>query len=432
MSIPTPPPTDIKPELDKRDVVADQPLEQAIESEGTIRVSEDILPLPELTPQQAGIIPHQPPLADPDDQPSVATLSQWQLIRRRFAKHKLAVASFYLLIILYFLAIFAEFFAPYTNSWKDVQMTYCPPQPILFNFERGLHTEKLQRVIEPITAQNYFINTGETIPLGFFVKGDPYVMWGLIPMDRHFFGVSNYKASASQHGNTFYLLGADKYGRDLWSRLVYGARISLSIGLVSIIVTFVLGAIIGGISGYVGGGVDTFIQRVIEVINSFPHLPLWLAFAAVMPSSWSPIQTYFAITIVLSLLGWTGLARVVRGKILSLREEDYAVAARLLGASHSRVIFLHLLPGFSSHIIVSLSMGVPGMILGETALSFLGLGLRPPVVSWGVMLQDCLNLDVVANYPWLLMPVVMIILTVLAFNFFGDGMRDAADPYASR
>ena len=181
-----------------------------------------------------------------------------------------------------------------------------------------------------------------------------------------------------------------------------------------------------------GGTLVPFIQRVIEVMNSFPHLPLWLAFAAVLPSDWSPIQTYFAITIVLSLLGWTGLARVVRGKILSLREEDYAVAARLLGASHGRIIFRHLLPGFTSHIIVSLSLSVPGMILGETALSFLGLGLRPPVVSWGVMLQDTLNIDVVANYPWLLMPVIMIVLTVLSFNFFGDGMRDAADPYSSK
>jgi peptide/nickel transport system permease protein len=216
------------------------------------------------------------------------------------------------------------------------------------------------------------------------------------------------------------------------SRLIYGARISLSIGLVSIVVTFLLGAVIGGISGYAGGAVDNLIQRVIEIINSFPQLPLWLALAAVLPGDWSPLQTYFAITIVLSLLGWTGLARVVRGKILSLREEDYAVAARLLGASHARVIFRHLLPGFTSHIIVSLSLSVPAMILGETALSFLGLGLRPPVVSWGVMLQETLNMDVVANYPWLLMPVVLIILTVLAFNFFGDGMRDAADPYSSK
>jgi peptide/nickel transport system permease protein len=213
---------------------------------------------------------------------------------------------------------------------------------------------------------------------------------------------------------------------------VYGSRISLSIGIVAIVVTFILGVTIGGISGYVGGRTDNLIQRSIEIINAFPRLPLWLALGALMPDDWGPIQVYFGITVVLSLLGWTGLARVVRGKLLSLREEDYAVAARLLGAGHGRVIFRHLLPGFTSHIIVSLTLCVPGMILGETSLSFLGLGLRPPVVSWGVMLQDCMNMQAVANYPWLLLPAVFIILTVLSCNFLGDGLRDAADPYSAR
>ncbi len=358
----------------------------------------------------------------------VATLSQWQLIALRFGKHHLAVASLFLLMVLYSLALFAEFFAPYTRGWNNVEMIYAPPQLPKFSLQHGFYVENVTRQIDPISLKNYYLKTDDIVPLGFFVRGEPYKLWGVIDADRHLFGVRD----AAQENYTFYFLGADKYGRDVWSRLIYGARISLSIGIVSIIATFLLGATIGGVSGYVGGTLDTFIQRVIEVMNSFPHLPLWLAFAAVLPSDWSPVQTYFAITIVLSLLGWTGLARVVRGKILSLREEDYAVAARLLGASHSRIIFRHLLPGFTSHIIVSLSLSVPGMILGETALSFLGLGLRPPVVSWGVMLQECLNIDVVANYPWLLMPVVMIVLTVLAFNFFGDGMRDAADPYASR
>ncbi|MES2460416.1 MAG: ABC transporter permease [Armatimonadota bacterium] len=364
---------------------------------------------------------------------AAATLSQWQLISLRFSKHHLAVGSLLLLMVLYSVALFAEFCAPYSSGWSNVNMIYAPPQLPKYSASAGLHVDRMERRINPLTLKNYYLRTQDTVPVGFFVKGEPYKLWGLIPSDRHLFGVRDFAAANTlDKPGTFFFLGADKYGRDVCSRLVYGARISLSIGIVSIIATFFLGAVIGGISGYVGGGVDTFIQRVIEVINSFPHLPLWLAFAAVLPSDWSPLQTYFAITMVLSLLSWTGLARVVRGKILSLREEDYAVAARLLGASHSRIIFRHLLPGFTSHIIVSLSLSVPGMILGETALSFLGLGLRPPVVSWGVMLQDCLNIDVVANYPWLLMPVVMIVLTVLAFNFFGDGMRDAADPYSSR
>jgi peptide/nickel transport system permease protein len=365
----------------------------------------------------------------PGERSSAATLSQWQLIWLRFSRHWLALASLYVLIVLYGVAVFAEFFAPYGSGTKDVNMIYCPPQIPALTFRDGLHVGKLQREIDPITLRNYYVETAGTIPLGFFVRGEPYRLWGLIPLDRHFFGA---RAANGKTPASFFLFGADKYGRDVLSRLIYGSRISLSIGIVSIIVTFILGAAIGGVSGYLGGPVDNFIQRMIEVISSFPQLPLWLALAAVMPKDWSAINTYFAITIVLSLLGWTGLARVIRGKILSLREEDYAVAARLLGASHTRIIARHLLPGFTSHIIVSLSLSVPGMILGETALSFLGLGLRPPVVSWGVMLQDSMKIDVVANYPWLLMPVVLITITVLAFNFFGDGMRDAADPYSSR
>jgi peptide/nickel transport system permease protein len=396
-----------------------------------IRLPGDLIPAEPELPHS-----HDP---DPDratrelaGKTATANLSQWQLITRRFAKHRLAVASLFLLMVLYSLAVFAEVVAPYTRGWGNVGMIYAPPQLPKFSFSEGLYVDRLERRIDPITLRNYYLKTSGTTKLGFFVKGEPYKMWGLIPSDRHIFGVRDAASDSVDHPNTFYFLGADKYGRDIWSRLIYGARVSLSIGIVSIISTFLLGAVIGGISGYVGGRADNLIQRVIEVINSFPQLPLWLAFAAVLPSDWSPVQTYFAITIVLSLLSWTGLARVVRGKILSLREEDYAVAARLLGASHGRIIFRHLLPGFTSHIIVSLSLSVPGMILGETALSFLGLGLRPPVVSWGVMLQECLNIDVVANYPWLLMPVVLIVLTVLAFNFFGDGMRDAADPYASK
>ncbi len=225
---------------------------------------------------------------------------------------------------------------------------------------------------------------------------------------------------------------ADQYGHDIFSRVLYGARVSLSIGMLAIFITSILGIVIGGVSGYLGGKVDEFIQRGIEIVNAFPQLPLWIALAAILPADWPLLLVYLAITVVLSLLGWTGLARVVRGKILSLREEDYAVAARLLGAGHRRVLFRHLVPGFTSHIIVVLTLSVAAMILGETALSFLGLGLRPPVVSWGVMLQDAMHLQAVANYPWILLPVIPIIVTVLAFNFLGDGLRDAADPYGGK
>ncbi len=359
---------------------------------------------------------------------STPSLGQWQLIGRRFAKHRAATASLYLLLALYLVALFAEFVAPHNPSWHNTDMIYAPPQPPAFNLRDGLHVRGLQRHIDPVTLKNSYIRTDEVIPLGLFVRGEPYRLWGLIPFDRHLIGPRDGKADAPP----FYFLGADKYGRDIFSRLVFGARVSLSIGLVAIAVTFLIGVSVGGVSGYVGGGTDNFIQRFIEVVNSFPQLPLWLALAAVLPADWPPMQTYFAITILLSLLGWTGLARVVRGKVLALREEDYAVAARLLGAGHGRVIFRHLLPGVTSHIIVSLTLSVPAMILGETALSFLGLGLRPPVVSWGVMLQDCMNMDVVANYPWLLAPVLAIILAVLAFNFLGDGLRDAADPYGGK
>ena len=357
-------------------------------------------------------------------------LTQWQLIARAFAKHRLAVVSLHVLAVLYILAAFVEIFAPYTPAWKDLDHIYAPPQLPVYSWTHGWHVKAVVRHVDPITFRSAYVeDAGSIIPLSFFVRGEPYELWGLIHMDRHFFGV-DLSAYTGKGVPTFYLMGADKYGHDLLSRILYGARISLSVGIVGIVLTFVLGLAIGGISGYVGGAVDNVIQRGIEIADAFPKLPLWLALGAVMPPDWSPLRVYFGITIVLSLLGWTQLARVVRGKILSLREEDYAIAARLLGANHSRVIFRHLLPGFTSHIIVALTLSVPGMILGETSLSFLGMGLRPPVVSWGVLLQDCMNLQAVGNYPWLLLPVVFIVLTVLCYNFLGDGLRDAADPYA--
>jgi peptide/nickel transport system permease protein len=366
-----------------------------------------------------------------------AVRSPWELTRRRFARHRLGLGAFYLLGVFYLMAACCEFFAPATREWRDLGHSYCPPQPLHFSFADGLHTGAMRRLDHPVTfARTYVEDLSVKIPLGFFVRGEPYALFGLVPLDRHFFGVDHARLAAagrtSDPDAVFYLLGADKYGHDVLTRLIYGARISLSVGLISIVVTFVLGIVLGGISGYVGGGWDNLIQRGIEVINALPQLPLWLAVGAIFPADWSPLTVYFCVTLALSLLGWTGLARVVRGKILALREEDYATAARLLGASHVRVLFRHLVPGFASHIIVTLTLAVPGMILGETVLSFLGLGLRPPIVSWGVMLQDCQNLQTVGHYPWLLAPALFIILTILSFNFAGDALRDAADPYSER
>ena len=364
---------------------------------------------------------------------ALGSLSQKQLIWRAFARHRLAMASFYLLAVMYTLALGCEFFAPYSPQWKNLDFAYCPPQPLRFDFEHGLHVRGMRQSIDPVTLKkDYVEDPADIIPFSFFAKGEPYELMGLFSGDRHFLGVDGASSKDAGAAPPFFILGADRYGRDILSRIIYGTRISLSVGIVAIAVTFILGISIGGISGYVGGRADNMIQRTIEIINAFPQLPLWLALGASMPPEWSPLRTYFAITIVLSLLSWTGLARVVRGKLLSLREEDFAVAARLLGADHGRIIFRHLLPGLTSHIIVVLTLTVPGMILGETSLSFLGLGLRSPVVSWGVMLQDCMKMEVVANYPWLLFPLFFIVITVLCFNFVGDGMRDAADPYASR
>lgn len=358
----------------------------------------------------------------------VGSLSQWQLIRLRFSRHRLAVISLRVLALFYFVAFFVEFFAPYSKSFHDLDHMYSPPQLPRFSFSKGIYVHSVILKTDPISfRRSYIVDRENPVKLGFFVKGESYKMWGLFPWNRHVFGVKNPEQKGTK--TTFFLLGGDKYGHDLFSRILYGARISLSVGLIGIAISFILGLTIGGISGYASGLVDTLIQRAIEILNAFPKLPLWLALGAMMPSDWSPLKNYFAITIVLSMMGWTRLARVVRGKILSLREEDYAVAARLLGASNGRIIFKHLLPGFTSHIIVSLTLTVPAMILGETSLSFLGLGLRPPVVSWGVLLQDCMNMQVVSNYPWLLLPVIFIVAMVLCFNFLGDGLRDAADPY---
>lgn len=362
----------------------------------------------------------------------IGVLSQWQLIRRGFARHKLAVAGLFMLIVLYTTAVLAEFVAPYPPGQKDHLYAYAPPQLVRLSLSEGLHVRAVTKAADPVTLKSTYIEDPElVVPISFFAKGEPYKLWGLIPMTRRLLTMDRTEMTPAQEAAnpSFLVLGADRYGRCLFSRMIFGARVSLSVGLIAIVVTFILGVSIGGISGYMGGSVDNLIQRGIEIINAFPRLPLWLGLAAAMPPDWSPLKTYFSITIVLSLLSWTGLARVVRGKILTLREEDYAMAARLLGASHARVLFRHLIPGFTSHIIVMLTLTVPDMILGETSLSFLGLGLRAPVVSWGVLLQDCMSMQTISHYPWLLIPLFPIVVVVLCFNFLGDGLRDAADPY---
>lgn len=364
------------------------------------------------------------------------SLSQWQLIVRRFKRHKLAVASLFVLAFLYLMGLLADIVAPYDSDQRHLDHAYAPPQTLQWNWQDGVHVKALQQHTDPVTFRKSYTELPQAVPLRWLAQGSEVELFGVIPARRLLSVDPQALARATARGSgavvpTFFLLGADKYGRDIFSRSVHGARISLSVGLVGIVLTFVLGMTIGGISGYLGGRVDNLIQRGIEILQAFPQLPLWIALAAVLPGDWSALKVYFAITLLLGLLNWTGLARVVRGKILSLREEDYAVAARLLGASHSRILFRHLMPGFTSHIIVALTLSVPGMILGETALSFLGLGLRPPIVSWGVMLQDCLDVKAVRFYPWLLMPAGFIVSVVMCFNFLGDGLRDAADPYGS-
>ncbi|KAF2958567.1 peptide ABC transporter permease [Thermotoga sp. Ku-13t] len=350
--------------------------------------------------------------------------SEWKLIWWRFKKNKLAVFGLIVLFVLYVLGIFCEFFAPYNPDKIYSTYVYAPPQRIHF-FKDGKLTRpfvygfKIER--DPQTLRKiYKEDPSKVYPIKFFVRGDEYKFWGVWKTNIHFFGVER---------GTMFLLGTDRMGRDVLSRVLYGARISTTISLVGVFLSMLLGILIGGISGYYGGWVDNFVQRSIEFIRSIPTIPLWMALAAALPRYWSQIKVYFGITVILSLVGWTGLARVVRSKFLALKEEDFVVAARLAGASEFRVIFKHMLPALTSHLIASVTLAIPGMILGETGLSFLGLGLRSPAISWGVLLQEAQNIRTVALYPWLLSPAFFVILTVLCFNFVGDGLRDAADPY---
>lgn len=353
---------------------------------------------------------------------------QWKLVWWRFRKSPLAVVGLIMTLMIYLVALFADFIAPYDATEFNAQYTYAPPQrlslfsdgfrwePHITGYAVEVNLESLKRTFEP--------DPDKEIGVDFFVSGREYKLFGLIPTDRHLIG-------AESGMDPMYLMGADQNGRDLFSRLVYGTRISMTIGLVGIALSLVLGIVLGGISGYYGGRIDMIIQRVIEFIGALPTIPLWMGLAAALPPQWSPLRVYFGITIILSLIGWTGLARVVRGKFLALREEDFVVAARLDGAKELRIILRHMLPSFSSHIIAQLTLAIPGMILGETALSFLGLGLRAPIVSWGVLLEGANNVRAIATAPWMLLPAGAVMIAVMALYFLGDGLRDAADPYAS-
>jgi len=354
-------------------------------------------------------------------------LSQKQLIWRKFKRHRVAYFCFLFLILFYILAIFAEFFAPYGAFTRDTNFLYAPPTPIHFVDEDGVFTLRpfVYKIVSELDLdtfrREYVEDKSEKFPVKFLIRAEPYRLLGFIKTDIHLFGVDE--------GAVIFLSGTDGLGRDLFSRMLLGARTSLFVGLMGLAVGFVLGLVFGGISGYYGGGADMIIQRMIEFLQSLPTLPLWMALAALVPPDWTPIQVYFGISLVLATVGWTGLARVVRGKLISLREEDYVLAAKLSGLKEGAIITRHLLPGFLSYLIVHLTLAIPHMILGETALSFLGLGIQPPAVSLGTLLQDSQNVQTVTINPWLLYPGAVVVAIVIAFNFLGDGLRDAADPY---
>ena len=360
---------------------------------------------------------------DPTAKEEIYVASQWRLMWIKFKRHRLAMIGLVMVALLYFTAAFNGFLAPYTAEQRT-EFPYAAPN--------GLHLFRDGRIdpyvygmtlkSDPLTMSRKIAqDRTQKIDVNFFARGPEYQLFGFIPSTIHLMQPAE--------GGSLLLFGTDSLGRDIFSRTLSGATISLSIGLVGVAISFVLGAILGGFSGFYGGPFDTVIQRLIEFLIAIPTIPLWLALSAAIPQGWSQLQVYFTISIILSIQGWTGMARVVRGKLLQLREEDFVIDAQLAGASDWRIVVVHMLPSFASYLIVNLTLAIPSMILAETALSFLGLGLRAPIVSWGVLIQEAQNVQSILLYPWLLIPGSFVVMTVLAFSFFGDGLRDAADPY---
>jgi peptide/nickel transport system permease protein len=361
----------------------------------------------------------------------MAVAGQWRLFWLKFKKHKIALASLVVIVFMYLVAAFADFIAPFDPNATNARFTYAPPQGLSLMLDGSFrpHVDQLKMTLNTESMRREFMpDPTKPVSVSFFVPAQqPYYLLGFIPMRTKLFGLTNPKP-----GDSLYIFGADRLGRDIFSRVVHGAKISLSIGLVGVFISLILGVTIGGISGFFGGWIDLAIQRFIELLRSIPTIPIWMGFAAAIPVGWPPLRTYFVITLIVSLIGWTSLAREVRGKFLSLRNEDFVIAARLDGMSEIGIIFHHLVPSFISHIIATLTLAIPSMILAETALSFLGIGLQPPIISWGVLLQEAQNIRAVAQAPWLLFtPAAAIVISVLSLNFLGDGLRDAADPYES-
>lgn len=386
--------------------------------------------LPGLAPDPTSTpVPGPGPVATTEEQ-RLFVASQWQLMWWRFRRHRVAMASGVVVIGFYLVVLGADFLAYADPDASEAQRSLMPPQPIHWfeGWRFRPHVFAVKGARDPRTFKRvYHADPTRKIPVRFFAEGFEYRFLGVIPATRHLIGVDR----GLDAGKTVFVLGTDVQGRDLWSRLMHGTRISLTIGLIGVTLSLCLGVLLGGLSGFYGGIADTLIQRVIEILRSIPTIPLWMGLAAALPRDWSILQVYFAITIIISLLGWTELARVVRGRFLALREEDFVVSARLAGCSEMRIIFVHMVPSFLSHIIAATTLALPAMIISETALSFLGLGLRPPAVSWGVLLQQAQNVQTVAISPWLMTPALPVIIAVMAFNFLGDGLRDAADPYGN-